>query len=76
MFRFVARKNDWTLEYTWEVVSLKLNERSLGDVTQKHWDLIEDVLMNRRDITLKEAKDLHDHFPDRTPLIDVLRELM
>ena len=76
LFRFVARKSDWTLEYTWEVVEVELKKRSTGNAKQRHWILVRKVLMNQHDITLQEAKDLHDHFPDRTPLIDVLRDLM
>ena len=75
LFRFASRKRGETLEETWQVLKLKLVLKE-PTAKRRHWQLIEDILFSRHRITVAEAYDLMEHFPDRTPLIDAITELL
>ena len=75
LWGFIKAKHDYTDDELWGMLRVRLIDR-VPDYEEWELQLIRAILVEEHNITLDEGEYWYKRFPDSTPLLDALKELI
>lgn len=75
LWGFIKLRHGYTDDELWSLLRIKLVEL-LPDCEEWELQLIRAILVEEHNITLEEGKAWYDRYPNSTPLLDAMKELI
>ena len=73
LFRFFQNRADLTQDEAWAALREELTARVPSTTEEWEYQQIRAVLYEEENLTVEEAKEMYNRFPDSTPLIDAIK---
>ena len=76
LFNYFVYRSGLTRDEAWATVRSELKPRVPATTEEWEYQQIRAILYEELNLTVEEAKEMHDRFPDSTPLLDAIRNCL
>jgi hypothetical protein len=73
LFRYFMYRSELTQDEAWAVLREELSKRVPADSEEWEYQQIRAVLYEELNLTLEDAKEMYNRYPDSTPMLDAIR---
>ena len=73
LFRYYMFRSELTQDEAWAVVRVELGKRVPATTEEWEYQQIRAVLYEELNLTVEDAKEMYERYPDSTPLLDSIR---